>query len=516
MRTERTRDQQLFINMAAQIVYFAVMSLSSFFLTPYLLSKLGREAYGFVGLANNFSSYAQIMVTALNAMASRFITISVHREDYETANQYFTSLLFANALIAAVLAVPAVLVVAYLDKLLNVPAGIVGDVQLLWGLIFLQFLLGVVTYNLNSATYVHDRLDLEYSRYTISELLRAGMLLLAFRFLPPHVYYLGVTAVVCYVYRTVVSYRFTRRLLPQVRIRRSYFRMARIKELLSAGIWNSILQLSQILLNGLDLLISNLMVSADAMGSVSIAKNLPILINSAFNAISYAFLPQLNISYAKGDMEDIREKLVFSVKLLGMIACIPLACVFFFADTFFDLWSPGQNGELLRIIAVAAMVATPLSYSMAGLLNAFYVTNRLKDEALYQISLSVITLIIVFAALHVVTAERARILIIVGVSSVVTGVGYLTFVPLYVARMMKMKWTTFYVPALKCLPVTAMVMAVGWAARHFIAATGWIGLIAECAVTGVAGLAISFVVLLNSADRRRLLALVRSRTGGAQ
>ena len=143
-------------------------------------------------------------------------------------------------------------------------------------------------------------------------------------------------------------------------------------------------------------------------------------------------------------------------------------------------------------------------------------TNRLKDEAIYQISLSVITLIIVFAALHVVTAERARILIIVGVSSVVTGVGYLTFVPLYVARMMKMKWTTFYVPALKCLPVTAMVMAVGWAARHFIAATGWIGLIAECVVTGVAGLAISFVVLLNGDDRRRLLALVRSRTGGAQ
>ena len=510
-----SKDRQLFINMAVQITSFVISALISFFLTRYVVAKLGREAYGFVGLANNFISYAQILVTALNAMASRFITISIHREEYRTANQYFTSLIFANILIAVVLTVPAAVIVVFMDRLLDVPAGILGDVQILWALLFAQSLLGVVTSVLGTATYVRNRLDLDYARTIVSELLRAGILLLAFRFLPPHVYYMGVAAVICFFYRAMVNYRLTRRFLPEIQVRRRFFSMARIRELLSSGIWNSVLQLSRILLDGLDLLMSNVLVSAAAMGSVSIAKNLPIMISSAFSSISYVFLPQLNISFAKGDMDDIREQLIFSMKLLGMFACIPVACVCFFGDTFFALWVPGEDAGLLRTIAVAAMVSTPLSYSMAGLWNAFYVTNRLKQDALYHICLSVITLGIVVVSLSVARTEEAKMLIIVGVSAVVTGVGLLTFVPLYVARIMQLKWTTFYIPALKCLAMTAVVMAVAAAVRHTVNATGWIGLIAECAVTGVAGLAVSFAVLLGREDRARLIGLLRrGQTGG--
>ena len=46
--------------------------LISFFLSPYIVRTIGVEANGFVSLAANFTSYATLVVMALNNMAGRF------------------------------------------------------------------------------------------------------------------------------------------------------------------------------------------------------------------------------------------------------------------------------------------------------------------------------------------------------------------------------------------------------------------------------------------------------------
>lgn len=53
----------------------------SFLLTPYIIDTVGKEAYGFVGIANNFVSYAKLITLALNALAMRFITIKIHENN---------------------------------------------------------------------------------------------------------------------------------------------------------------------------------------------------------------------------------------------------------------------------------------------------------------------------------------------------------------------------------------------------------------------------------------------------
>ena len=64
--------------MAAQLLAFAVNMGISFLLAPIIEAKM-ENTYGFVTLANQFVLYAQIVVSALNTMASRFITIHIHK-----------------------------------------------------------------------------------------------------------------------------------------------------------------------------------------------------------------------------------------------------------------------------------------------------------------------------------------------------------------------------------------------------------------------------------------------------
>jgi len=71
------KNKQLAINMIASIVTFAINLGISFFLAPFIINKLGRESYGFIGLINNFVSYASIVTIALNSMADRYITLKI-------------------------------------------------------------------------------------------------------------------------------------------------------------------------------------------------------------------------------------------------------------------------------------------------------------------------------------------------------------------------------------------------------------------------------------------------------
>lgn len=83
--------KRLAVNMAAQLLAFAVNMGISFFLARIIEEQIGQNTYGFVALANQFVLYAQIAVSALNTMASRFVTIHIHRGEKQTASEYFSS-----------------------------------------------------------------------------------------------------------------------------------------------------------------------------------------------------------------------------------------------------------------------------------------------------------------------------------------------------------------------------------------------------------------------------------------
>lgn len=51
------------------------------YLTPKITNSVGADAYGFVSLAKNFVSYANIIMTALNSYAARYMTVAYIQKD---------------------------------------------------------------------------------------------------------------------------------------------------------------------------------------------------------------------------------------------------------------------------------------------------------------------------------------------------------------------------------------------------------------------------------------------------
>ena len=120
-------NKQLAINIIAQLFAFCIQIGISFFLTPFIVKSLGAAAYGFVGLANNIISYTTLITIALNSMAGRFITISVHQNNIDKANTYFSSVFFSNLLISIFLFIISTILIIYLEYCINIPSDLIWD-----------------------------------------------------------------------------------------------------------------------------------------------------------------------------------------------------------------------------------------------------------------------------------------------------------------------------------------------------------------------------------------------------
>ena len=94
------KNSRLGISLVANIISTLVSLGVSFVLTPYLIRTIGKEAYSFFFLLNNFVSYMTILSLALNSMVSRFITIAIAGNKLGKAHTYFSTVFFSNIILS--------------------------------------------------------------------------------------------------------------------------------------------------------------------------------------------------------------------------------------------------------------------------------------------------------------------------------------------------------------------------------------------------------------------------------
>ena len=503
--------KQSAINLLAQVVMFGVNLCISFFLVPYITEVIGVDAYGFVGLANDFVSYAQIVTVAINSMASRFITIKIHEGDKEEANKFYSSVVIANIILSVILGIIGMVFVIFMQHFINVPSDLLLDVKLLFVLIFANFIISILTSTFSVATFCTNKLYLSSIKTIISQIIRVIILLGAFLLLKPSVFYIGLASVVSTAYLGYCNYRYSKKLTPDLVISRKHFDLKHIKTLLSSGIWNTFSKLSSILSSGLDLLISNIFIGSVSMGIISVSKTIPNTILNAFGTITSVFTPELTISYAKKDIEAMKHQLLFAVKLLGIFSALPIAILFAYGDVFYTLWVPEQNATLLHYLTCVSVLGLCISLPLEPLWNIFTVTNKVKNSSLFLFINSALTIIIVFILLNIFENPITRMFIIVGVSICFSIIRSLTFLPLYGAKCVNIKLTTFYPTIFKNLLVIAISTLISLGIKHLIEVNSWLTLIIAAILTCIISIIISTFITINKNDRIKIEEMIKRR-----
>lgn len=501
-----TGKKQFAINLIAQVTSFVVTMGISFFLSPYIVKTVGEEAYGFVTLGNNFIGYAALVTAAINSMSSRFVTIELANKNFDKASKYFSSVFFANLALSVIFLIPAVFIVIFLDNIVNVSPVIVSDVRLLWTIIFSQFLIGLLFNVFGIATFSTNKLYLSSIRTIIGQVIRTSILLICYNFFPSHVWYIGLASIVSMIYTGITNMRFTKKLTPDLKIRRKFFDLNLIKEIISSGVWNSISSLGNTLLESLDLLITNLFVGKEMMGILSVSKSIPSSVASLIGSIVGIFVPTLTIDFAKKNYDSIKKQIFFSMKMTGLITCLPISALVVFGSEFYSLWQPTLDSRQLQILSILTISGFMVSGTINTIFNIFTVTNNVRFPAIIQVASGAVSTIVV---LLLVKYTNLGVYAVAGVSNIIAILKNLIIIVPYACKCLNLKKSTFYPQILKCLIAMFISMAVGYLIKMPFNIDGWFGLIAMGVVEVACSTGIYLAVCTNKDDRKMIADMVK-------
>ena len=511
MKGAASEKQRFAINIAANIAAFVINLLIGFVMSPFIVNTIGKEAYGFVGLGNNFVTYISLATTTLNSFAGRYITIELHRNNLQQAKRYFSSVFISNLALTGILLIPCALLVVFLQRVVHISDYLVSDVQVLWALLFANLFIGLISNVLACSTFAKNRLDLAATAKVASNLVRVVVLIALFAVCRPAVWIVGMGALAMALTELACNAVFKRRMLPELSVSRRDFDWKSVWNLFINGIWMAFNQLSGILLTGLDLLIANLLVSAMDMSYLSIAKTIPTYLQSFMLMICSTFTPMLTISYAHDDIEKIKRQLSYSTSVVGLLCVVPIMGFLVFGSDFYALWMGALTPpevQKVQILAVLTLLPMLVSVFTQPLVSINTVTSKVRLPVLVTFGTGVLSIVTV---LILVKGLGFGIYALASVSPVFIILRQLLFVPANVARNLMLPWHFFYRKIFRGMLSAGLVLTLFLVIRQFWWARSWASLICLAVCAGAAGEGLLLLILPDRSQRKQIFDTLKNK-----
>lgn len=430
--------------------------LISFLLTPYITENIGTEAFGFVTLAKTISNYGIIITGCLNAFSARYITIAFHKNEIANANRYFSSVFIANVLLLILVSILNVFFIWKLQLFIKIPSELLIEVKILFALDIINYMALTVANTFTVAAYITNKLDRLEIIKIVSYLTEVVILVLLFSFGTPHIFYVGLGLIISTIVLWICNYCFCKKNTPLLKVEISKFSWAAVKDLVVSGIWNSINSIGNLLNSGLDLWVTNLMLSAKQMGELSIVKTVSTIVASLQSLIGKPFQPYLLKYYSGKDIKKVVSLLNIEIKLAGYISnmiCVGLLC---FGRSYFKLWTPNQNTDLLYYV----MAVTVIGFWFEGVIQPLFYTYTLTLKNKIPCYLTIFSgLLNVLGMYLLLKYTSLNLYAVVGTTTVLGFFTFLIFTPIYTAYCLKEKWNIFYLSILRVM-ISAIIIYI--------------------------------------------------------
>ena len=490
-----------------------VLSLSiSFFLSPYIIRSLGTAAYGFIGLSNTIISYTGLITVALNAMAGRFVSISYLKGDVKSANQYYSSVFYSNCLLGLFIAFLAIIFVVFIDKILSVPANILNDVRALFSLLVMSSIIGLLTNMFGISMFITNKLYLSSMRQIIGNILGSSIIAISFLLFRPHIWYIGINSVFVVLYSAFVNKKLHNKLTPDLRINFNFFDFKKVKELISAGSWNVINKISDILGQGMALLFANVFVGAVPMGKLSISKTLTTLCLGLFGSISGNYGPNFTKLYAEEKFQELNNEFKKSIKILSCFSTPLLCATVLCCENFYYLWLPNQDSVFLQKLTILGLIASIFSFPLQALWNIFTITNKLKYTSLSLLLESILSFSTIIIGMQFIQNQDNRLILIVVSLSCWGLVRNMTLLPLYGAYCLKQKIFYFYPTELRTLLSLTISMILNYTLLSMIDLPyTWFSLIFKVIIICIISFYVNIEIVLNTEEKKILYDFLKSK-----
>lgn len=313
---------------------------------------------------------------------------------------------------------------------------------------------------------------------------------------------MGIGLIVSSCVILLINIGLTARLTPDLKVQKGYFSIEAVKSILSAGIWSSVNSLGNTLNTGLDLLVSNMMLSALAAGQLAIVKTISTIFTTLFQLVATAFQPMQLKYYANNDKKLLISSFKLGIKLNGMISNIAFAGFTVFGAVYYKLWTPSQDIGVLQTVTIMTIIGGIIEGAVYPLYYGYNLTVKNKIPCFITIFSGLMN---VFGMYVLIEFLDAGIYAVVLTTTVLTWMVNFVFNPLYVSYCLKIRLTTFYPTLFRHIVSSVLLLAVFSIIRKIYYPNSWIGLIMVAIVCAIIGAILHALIVFDSEDRKTII-----------
>jgi O-antigen/teichoic acid export membrane protein len=340
--------------------WFATMAVMAvgFFLSPFIVHRLGVVAYGVWVLTISSVNYMAILDMGMASSVIRFVSKGHATQDHEGASEALSAVLWVRLQISALILLLTGVLALVFPHVFEVPTDLAGDARKALLIIGFTTAMGMSFGVFSSTLSALHRYDLRSYVTLVQLAIRVTGIVYLLR--TGH----GIVAIaLCELTAATVSNcllaYLARRTYPELKIHLTKPRWEVLRKIWSYSVYAFMVTIAVQLVYQTDNLVVGAFVSASAVTFYSIGNSLCRYTDQVVAAMTTTFTPAASTYEAAGDLSGLRA-LYFNGTRATMAFSLPIVITLIIRGrSFIALWMGPQfsrtSGTVLAILAVALM-----------------------------------------------------------------------------------------------------------------------------------------------------------------
>ncbi|MGG1698306.1 MATE family efflux transporter [Bacillus zhangzhouensis] len=456
-------------NVSANLMTFVLMMLMSVCLTPYIVHTLGVEAFGLIHLTQNMINYLSVITASLSAVVVRFFSVAAHKGEMEKAQRYLASYFVSSIFLSISLFLLCIVLSQQMVDWLHVPVHLVKDTQIAFILGGLLFMLNFVMSGIGAAPFYANKLYVSSAGQAIQMFCRALVIVLLFTLTTPTIWHIPLAAVIGSLAAMGVGIYYFKKLIPWFSFKWRHVSFSSSLTLVRSGVWHSFEQMGILLFLQIDLLMTNLLMGAEATGQYAAILQFPLLLRTLAGTLAVVFAPTITRFYSNQDKQGLVQYAASAMKWSGLFVAFPAALLGGLAGPLMLLWLGPAFEELkwLLMIHAAYLCLTLMFLPLTYVPTAF---NRLKVPAVATLILGASNVLLAYGLTHML---QLGLYGIASAGAIVLLIKNIVFLPFYTSKITKQKRTIFYKHTLVPLVGAVLIWGVCAGIQFVYDVTSW-------------------------------------------
>ena len=351
---------------------------SAFFLSPFVVARLGNEAYGTWALLSSLVGYLGLLDLGVRGAVTRFVARMHAKGDHVGSSRYVSAGLFIFSIAAVMVLIVGAAIALAIGRVFDISPELIEGAQAavflgaltmavaFIGGVYGGVLTGIERFDINAATEICVQV---LRIVAIVLALNAGYGLVALAFIQLSVGLLTLVANVL----------LSRWLYPELNVTLRRWTRADLADILSFSIVTTILRGATLITAQLDAVVIGLFHPMGMIAYFAVGSNLIVYSRSIVRAISVTLTPRISALEGGGAIADA-HRLPLVAARIGTLLLLPIIVTFLTrGSTFIGVWMGEEyadpSGQVLWVLALGLWI----SAGQGVLGGAFLGLNRHRE-----------------------------------------------------------------------------------------------------------------------------------------